>query len=61
MKFKNIQQLIAKKVFVYEKIDPQEEYGLNDLSPESWDHLIDKIIYEKSVYDKFVRYILHYF
>ncbi|VIO95403.1 Uncharacterized protein BM_BM1724 [Brugia malayi] len=33
----------------------KEEYGLNDLSPVSWDLLINKIIYEKSIYSRFVR------
>uniref|UniRef100_A0A0R3RM09 Metallophos domain-containing protein n=1 Tax=Elaeophora elaphi TaxID=1147741 RepID=A0A0R3RM09_9BILA len=34
----------------------KEEYNLNDLSPTSWDLLINKIVYEKSTYDRFVRY-----
>ncbi|CAG9535750.1 unnamed protein product [Cercopithifilaria johnstoni] len=33
----------------------KEEYNLNDLSPTSWDLLINKIVYEKSIYDKFIR------
>ncbi|VDK89165.1 unnamed protein product [Litomosoides sigmodontis] len=33
----------------------KEEYALNDLSPTSWDRLINKIIYEKSTYDRFIR------
>ncbi|VDM99911.1 unnamed protein product, partial [Thelazia callipaeda] len=33
----------------------KEEYGMNDLSPESWDSLIDRIIYEPLFYNKFIR------
>uniref|UniRef100_A0A915Q717 Saposin B-type domain-containing protein n=1 Tax=Setaria digitata TaxID=48799 RepID=A0A915Q717_9BILA len=33
----------------------KEDYGLDDLSPTSWDRLINKIIYEKATYDKFIR------
>uniref|UniRef100_A0A8R1XMU1 Sphingomyelin phosphodiesterase n=1 Tax=Onchocerca volvulus TaxID=6282 RepID=A0A8R1XMU1_ONCVO len=33
----------------------KEEYGLDDLSPASWDHLISEITYQKATYDKFIR------
>ncbi|VDO55733.1 unnamed protein product [Onchocerca flexuosa] len=33
----------------------KEEYGLKDLSPKSWDHLINEITYQKTTYDKFIK------
>ncbi|KAM3721915.1 Sphingomyelin phosphodiesterase [Dirofilaria immitis] len=33
----------------------KKEYSLVDLSPTSWDRLINKIIYEKTTYNRFIR------
>ncbi|VDK45699.1 unnamed protein product [Gongylonema pulchrum] len=33
----------------------KKEYGMDNLNPTSWDRLINKILYERDSYDKFIR------